>query len=126
MPTQKQLEVIFTCTEFVSTFEKSIYSFYLFFRYSQFWSPVSRVLKPTKPYPPKRFSININFHKFNFFLENAKNQANSSFCCRDTVNFKILQSDWLITFYLFSTRIFLNMGFVQDDKLLLWPKFRNN
>ena len=45
-------QVIFTCPEFVSTFEKSVYSFYLFFRYSQCWSPVSRVLKPTSPYPP--------------------------------------------------------------------------
>ena len=64
----KQLEVIFTWPEFVSTFEKSVYSFYSFFRYSQCWSPVSRVLKPTRPYPPKSFSINFNFHKFNFFF----------------------------------------------------------
>ena len=63
----KQLEVIFTCPEFGSTFEKSVYSFYLFFRYSQCWSPVPRVLKPTRPYPPKCFSIKFNFHKFNFF-----------------------------------------------------------
>ena len=62
----KQLEVIFTCPEFVSTFEKSVYSFYSFFRYSQCWSPVSRVLKPTWPYPPKSFSINFNCHKFFF------------------------------------------------------------
>ena len=57
----KHLEVNFTCPEFVSTFEKSVYSFYLFFRYSQCWSPVSRVLKPTWPYPPKSFSINFQF-----------------------------------------------------------------
>ena len=103
----KQLEVIFTCPEFVSTFEKSVYYFYSFFRYSQCWSPVSRVLKPTRPYPPKSFSINFNFHKFNFFLKHAKNQADLSFCFRDTVNFKILQCDWLIAFYLVSgTRFF--------------------
>ena len=42
----KHLEV-FTCPEFVSTFQKSVYFFYSFFRYSQCWSPVSRVLKPT-------------------------------------------------------------------------------
>ena len=66
----KQLEVIFTCPEFVLTFEKSVYSFYSFFRYSQCWSPVSRVLKPTRPYPPKSFSVNFNFHKFNIFFWN--------------------------------------------------------
>ena len=68
----KHLEVNFTCPEFVSTFEKSVYSFYSFFRYSQCWSPVSRVLKPTRPYPPKSFSINFNFHKFNFFWNMLK------------------------------------------------------
>ena len=57
----KHLEVVFTCPEFVSTFQKSVYSFYSFFRYSQCWSPVSRVLKPSRPYPPKRFSINFQF-----------------------------------------------------------------
>ena len=64
----KQLEVIFTCPEFVLTFEKSVYSVYLFFRYSQCWSPVSRVLKPTWLYPHKSFLINFDFHKFNFFF----------------------------------------------------------
>ena len=116
----KHLEVNFTCPEFVSTFEKSVYSFYLFFRYSQCWSPVSRVLKPTWLYPHKSFLINFDFHKFNFFfffLEHAKNQAISSFCCRDTVNFKILQSNWLIIFYLVSgTKFFPDMEFVQDDR----------
>ena len=53
----------------------------------------------------------------NFFLEHAKNQAISSFCCRDTVNFKILQSNWLIIFYLVSgTKFFPDMEFVQDDR----------
>ena len=111
----KQLEVIFTCPEFALTFEKSVYSFYSFFRYSLCWSPESRVLKPTWPYRPKSFSINFNFHKFNFFCNTLKI---SSFCCRDTVYFKIFQSDWLITFYLVSgTRFFTNMGFAQDDKI---------
>ena len=69
---RKQLEVIFSCPEFVSTFEKSVYSFYSFFRYNQCWSPVSRVFKPTWPYPTKSFSINFNFHKFNFFWNMLK------------------------------------------------------
>ena len=68
----KQLKVIFTCPEFESTFEKSVYYFYSFFRYSQCWSPVSSVLKPTRPYPPKSFSINFNLHKFNFFWNMLK------------------------------------------------------
>ena len=51
----------FYLPEFVSTFQKSVYSFHLFFRYSQCWSPVSRVLKPTRPYRPKSFSINFQF-----------------------------------------------------------------
>ena len=66
---------------------------------------------------PKVFQSVLIFITLFIFLEHAKNQANSSFCCRDTVNFKILQSDWLITFYLVSgTRFFLNMGFAQDDR----------
>ena len=68
----KQLKVILTCPEFESTFEKSVYYFYSFFRYSQCWSPVSSVLKPTRPYPPKSFSINFNLHKFNFFWNMLK------------------------------------------------------
>ena len=43
-----------------------------------------------------KLSILINLI---FLLEHAKNQAVSSFCCRDTVNFKILKSDWLIKFF---------------------------
>ena len=54
--------------------------------------------------------INLNF------LDRAKNQTILSFYSRDTVNFKILQSDWLITFCLVSgTRFFPDIGFVQDN-----------
>ena len=33
----------------------------LVFRYTQCWGPLSRMLKPTWPYPPKSFSINFQF-----------------------------------------------------------------
>ena len=32
-------------------------------------------------------------------FQHAKNRTFSSFCSRDTVNLKILQSDWLIAFW---------------------------
>ena len=62
-----------------------------------------------------RLSILINLI---FLLEHAKNQAKiSPFCCRDTVNIKILESDWLITFFLVSgTKFFPDIGFMKDDK----------
>ena len=51
-----------------------------------------------------------------FLLEHDKSQAISSFCCRDTENFKILKSDWLMTFFLVSgTKFFPDIGFMQDD-----------
>ena len=58
MPAQKNLEVSFTCPEFVLTFEKSLHSFYLFFRYSQCWSPVSQAHFTI---PTQKFSINFQF-----------------------------------------------------------------
>ena len=36
---------------------------------------------------------------FMIFYQQAKNQAISSFYSRDIVDFKILQSDWLIVFW---------------------------
>ena len=40
--------------------------------------------------------FSMNLHQY------AKNQAFSSFCSRNTVNLKILQSDWLRAFWLIS------------------------
>ena len=68
---------------------------------------------PTQTFFDK-LSILINLI---FLLEHAKNQAISSFFCKDTVNFKILKSDWLITFFLVSgIKFFSDIGFMQGDR----------
>ena len=64
----------------------------------------------------KFFDQLLIFINLNFF-QHATNQAVSSFYSSDTVNFKILQSNWLITFYLVSgTRFFADTGLVQDNE----------
>ena len=62
----------------------------------------------------KFFNQLLIFINLNFF-QHAKNQAISPFYSRDTVNFKILQSDWLIKLCL-GTRFFLDIGFVRDNR----------
>ena len=72
-----------------------------------------------------KLSILINLI---FLLEHAKNQTISSFCCRDTVNFKILKSSWLVTFFLVSgTKFFPDIGFMQDNRIItkFFNKFKN-
>ena len=79
---------------------------------------------PTKKFFNK-LSILINLI---FLLEHAKNQTISSFCCRDTVNFKILKSSWLVTFFLVSgTKFFPDIGFMQDNRIItkFFNKFKN-
>ena len=64
----------------------------------------------------------------------AKNQAFSSFCSRDTVNLKIVQSDWPRAFWPISQEPDLSkntsMGFVQEyrkyHKVSLLTKFKKN
>ena len=72
-----------------------------------------------------KLSILINLI---FLLEHAKNQTISSFCCRDTVNFKILKSNWLVSFFLVSgTKFFPDIGFMQNNRIItrFFSKFKN-
>ena len=49
--------------------------------------------------------------------QHAKNPAFSSFCSRDIVNLKILQSDWSRAFWPISpNQIFPSMGFVKNTR----------
>ena len=113
----KQLEVIFTCPEFVSTFENQFAPSIRSLGTANVGVPCSQCSNPLGHTHLKVFQSTLVFINLVFFLEHAKNQSISSFCCRDTVYFKILQSDWLITFYLVSgIRFFANMGSVQDDR----------
>ena len=53
--------------------------------------------------------IHVNLH------QQAKDKATSMICSEDMVDQKILQSDWLRTFWhIFQESTFPNMGFVQE------------
>ena len=62
---------------------------------------------------PKLFNqllISMNMY------QHAKNHAISSFCCKDLIDLKILQSDWLRTFWFISQ---------ETDFSQVWDLYKN-
>ena len=86
----KIIESTFSFPKFVPTSEKSISSIFSFSRYSQFYSPITKLATPMLK--PKIFNyllICVNFY------QHAKNQLIHSW---DTVNLKVKRPDWLHPF----------------------------
>ena len=100
-------------TQFLSTHQKSAYSIDSFLSTANF-----SILRPewphsflTTPMPIffNQLLISMNLHEY------AKNQAFSSFCSKNIVNLKILQSDWSRAFWSVSQEPdFPRMGFVEE------------
>ena len=66
-------------------------------RYSKYQSPATRVSLFIFDHTyPSIFQSSVNFHELESTL---KNQAISSFCSRDIINSKILQSGWPRAFW---------------------------
>ena len=86
------IKVTFGFSEFLSTYQKSVRSIISFLRYSQFQNPETRVATPT-PIFFDQLLISMNLD------QNSKNQAFSLFCSRDTIDLKIMQSDWQRAFW---------------------------
>ena len=103
----KHLEVNFTCPNLYQHFKNQFTPSICSLDTASVGVPCPGCSNPLDHTHPKVFQSTLIFINLIFFLEHAKNQADSSFCFRDTVNFKILQCDWLIAFYLVSgTRFF--------------------
>ena len=83
--------------EFISEHQKPVYSINFFVRYNQFYISATRVGTPIYDHVhPNIFQstvISVNLY------QQAKKQTFSSFCSRDSIDLKILQSDWPTTFW---------------------------
>ena len=119
VPTQKplnQLLVFLAC-------KKSIYSM-LFFRYSQFYSPLNRLVRPIFDHAvPDQLWIFVNLY------QHAKNQSIPYVHSSDTVNSRVPSPDWPHPFFsmpipkfliiLYFAWIFTSMQYIRSLYLLI-------
>ena len=94
----KNVQSPFNFCDHVSTCKKSVYSICSFFRYSQSWSPATRLTTPISDHAhPKNFQTLFNLCE----TVHAKNEAVSSIYSRIMVDLKTLQSEWQVHFGLY-------------------------
>ena len=75
----KIIEITFSFLEFAPPYKKSVHSINSFLRYSQFWSPLTRLDTPIPNFFDQLF-IYVNLY------QHVKNQAISLICSEDTVD----------------------------------------
>ena len=103
-PTEKSLKQFLA---FLNLFQNakslSVYSVNSFLRYSQFESYVTGVGMPIFDHAqPKKIQQALIFMNF---VQYAKNQAISSICSGDMADIKMVQYDWLKTFWYLSQEL---------------------
>lgn len=88
---QKINELTFSFPEFVTACKNLVHPINSFLRCNLFQSHVSRMATPILNYAQSKI-FKSTFNLMNLY-QHAKNQAISSFCSRETVDLRILQSD---------------------------------
>ena len=97
----KHFQAPFNLHKFVTACKKTVNSMCSFFNYRQFWSSETRLATPIFDLAqPKKFTINFLI-SVNLY-HHPENEAVSSTCSGEIIDLKILQSDWLRTFWLVS------------------------
>ena len=107
--------------KFAPAHKKSVHSIDSFLKYQSIFESCDQTCH-TNFWPCQRKKKSDQLLVYVNLYQHAKNLVISQICSRDMVDWKILQSDWLTTFWPISQvsrKIFSpNMGFVQENRRL--------